>query len=116
MFTIIPNFLRNPNEFFQSINRSEEIGAKIRALAVSAILFLAIYGFVTGLSHSFFQALSSAVKMPILFVATIFFCLPAFYFFSLVLGTKLSLAQVTTVMLAAIRVTAFLLLWLSPIT
>ena len=116
MFTIIPNFLRNPNGFFQSISHGEEIGEKIRALAISSILFLAIYGFVTGLSHSFLQAISSATKMPVLFVATVFFCLPAFYFFSLVLGTKLTLAQVTAVMLSAVGVTAFLLLGLSPIT
>lgn len=86
-FTIVPGFLRNPAAFFESVSRGEEIGAKARALALSAIAFLAAYGFVTGLSHSLWQALSSAVKMPTLFIATIFFCLPAFYFFSLVLGT-----------------------------
>ena len=115
-FTIIPNFLRNPNAFFESISRGEAVGAKARALAISAIVFLAAYGFVTGLSHGLWQALSSAAKMPTLFIATIFFCLPAFYFFSLVLGTKLNIAQVTTVVLSAIGVTAFLLLGLSPIT
>jgi len=114
--TIIPTFLRQPREFFQSIGRGEGIGSKARALALSSILFLASYGFVTGLSHSLMQALSSAVKMPVLFIATIFFCLPAFYFFSLVLGTKLNIAQVTTVVFSAIGVTAFLLLGLSPIT
>lgn len=116
MLTIIPTFLRQPGEFFQSIGRGEGIGSKARALALSSILFLACYGFVTGLSHSLTQALSSAAKMPVLFIATIFFCLPAFYFFSLVLGTRLSIAQVTAVVFSAIGVTAFLLLGLSPIT
>ena len=115
-FTIIPNFLRNPNAFFENISRDEAVGAKTRALAISAIVFLAAYGFVTGLEHSISQALSSAAKMPVLFVATMFFCLPAFYFFSLVLGTQLSLTQVTIVVLAAVSVTAFLLLGLSPVT
>ena len=116
IFTVVPTFLRYPEKFFQSISKSEAIGMKTFSLAVSSIMFLAIYGFVTGLSHSLLQALSSAVKMPVLFVATVFFCLPAFYFFSLVLGTKLSLAQVTAVVLSAIGVTAFLLLGLAPIT
>ena len=66
--TIIPTFLRQPREFFQSIGRGEGIGSKARALALSSILFLASYGFVTGLSHSLMQALSSAVKMPVLFI------------------------------------------------
>jgi hypothetical protein len=115
-FTIIPRLLRNPAGFFESVSRGEQIALKIFALAISAITFLAAYGFVTGLSHSLWQAVSSAVKMPILFIATIFFCLPAFYFFSLVFGTTLSIAQVTTMVLSAIGVTAFLLLGLSPIT
>ena len=113
--TIVPRFLRDPAAFFESVRRGEEIEAKSRSLAVSAILFLAAYGFVMGLSHSFWQALSSAVKLPMLFVATIVFCLPAFYFFSLVLGTPLKMAQVTTVVLIGISVTAFLLLGLAPV-
>jgi hypothetical protein len=115
-FTVVPNFLRSPNEFFNNVSQGEAVGTKAWALAISSVLFLMAFGFVTGLSHSFLQALSSAVKMPIMFVATIFFCLPAFYFFSLVLGTKLRLIQVTTVVLTAISVTAFLLLGLSPIS
>jgi hypothetical protein len=115
VLTIVPRFLRDPAAFFESVRRGEEIEAKSRSLAVSAVLFLAAYGFVMGLSHSFWQALSSAVKLPMLFVATIVFCLPAFYFFSLVLGTPLKMAQVTTVVLIGISVTAFLLLGLAPV-
>ena len=85
ILTIVPNFLRDPNAFFESIQREENIKHKVFALAVSSVLFLAIYGFVTGFSQSLLQALSSAAKMPLLFVATMAFCLPALYFFSLAL-------------------------------
>lgn len=115
-FTVVPDFLRDPSEFFKSVSRGEAVGAKARALALSAVLFLMTFGFVTGLSHSFLQAASSAIKMPVLFISTMLFCLPAFYFFSLIFGTKLSIAQVTTVVLTAIGVTAFLLLGFAPIT
>jgi hypothetical protein len=84
---------------------------------VSSVLFLVIYGLVTGLAHSPLQALSSAVKMPLLFIATMAFCLPALYFFSLaLLRTQLGMWQVTAVVLAGISVTAFLLLGLAPVT
>lgn len=116
VLTIVPNLLRDRAAFFDRIKHGENIGATICALATSAVLFLVMYGFVTGLSYSFEQALSSAAKLPLLFVATIIFCLPAFYFFSLVLGTQLSMAQVVAVFLAGIGVTAFLLLGLSPVT
>jgi len=117
ILTIIPRFLRDPWAFFESVQRGEEIRLKIISLATSSVLFLIIYGFVTGLSHSFWQALSSAVKMPLLFVATLAFCLPALYFFSLaLLRTRLGMLQVTAVVLAGIGVTAFLLLGLAPVT
>jgi hypothetical protein len=117
ILTIVPSFLRDPTAFFESIQRGENIRHKVLALAVSSVVFLAIYGFVTGFSHSLLQALSSAAKMPLLFVATMAFCLPALYFFSLaLLRTRLGMLQVTAVVLAGIGVTAFLLLGLSPVT
>jgi hypothetical protein len=112
---IVPRFLRHPSAFFESIRRGENVEAVCRALGLSSVLFLAAFGFVIGLSHSFWQALSSAIKLPLLFLATIVFCLPAFYFFSLVLGTPLKMVQVACVGLAGISVTAFLLLGLAPV-
>jgi hypothetical protein len=117
ILTIVPRFLRDPQAFFESVQRGEEIRSKVVSLAVSSVLFLVIYGFATGLGHSFWQALSSAVKMPLLFVVTMVFCLPALYFFSLaLLRTRLRMRQVTAVVLAGIGVTAFLLLGLAPVT
>lgn len=113
--TVVPRFLRDPARFFEDVRRGEQVETTSRSLAVSSVLFLAAFGFVLGLSHSFWQALSSAVKMPMLFLATIIFCLPGFYFFSLVLGTPLKMAQVAAVVLAGIGVTAFLLLGLAPV-
>jgi hypothetical protein len=117
ILSFIPRFLRDPMAFFESIQRGEEIRSKVISLAVSSVLSLVTYGFVTGLSHSFLQALSSAVKMPLLFVATMAFCLPALYFFSLaLLRTQLRMLQVMAMVLSGIGVTAFLLLGLSPVT
>lgn len=117
IFTILPDFLRNPDEFFRSILRDENVHEKAFQLGIASLFSLAAYGFATGLSHSIWQGLSSAVKMPVLFLSTIVFCLPALYFFSLaLLGTPLRMIQVLTVVLSGIAVTSFLLLGLSPIS
>lgn len=117
IFTTIPRLLRDPESFYQSIERGEDIRSKTYALVISSVSFLIAYGFVIGLPHSILQAVSSAVKMPLLFLVTMAFCLPALYFFSLaLLGTTLSIIQVTAIVLSGIGVTAFLLLGLSPIT
>ncbi len=118
IFTILPNFLRNPDTFFNEVRDSREIGRKAVTLAIAAFLFLMAYGFTVGLTKSPWQAISSALlKMPVLFLSTMAFSLPALYFFSLaLLGTPLRMLQVVTIVLTGIAVTAFLLLGLAPIT
>lgn len=114
---IIPRFLRNPDQFFEDIQQGKNVRATVLSLSAVIIVSLTVYGFTVGLAHSWLQALSSAVKMPLLLLSTVAFCLPALYFFSLaVLGTPLRLMQVTAVVLSGVSVTAFLLLGLSPVT
>ncbi len=117
ILTIIPDFLQDPQAFYESVQRNEDLKAKVYALFVSNVLFLFIYGFVTGLSHSWLQALSSAIKMPLLFLITLAFTLPALYFFALaLLGINFSIMQAAVVVLSGVGVTAFLLLGLAPVT
>ncbi len=117
IFSIMPDFLRNPDEFFRSIQRNENVGPKAWTLSLVSLLSFMAYGFTVGLAKEPLQAVSAAIKVPILFLSTMVFCLPALYFFSLaLLGTPLKMIQVLTVVLAGISVTAFLLLGLAPIT
>ncbi len=117
IFTIIPQFLKDPQAFYESVQNNENLRGKAFSLFVSTVAFLVIYGFVTGLSHSWLQALSTAVKMPMLFLLTLAFTLPALYFFALaLLNVRFSVAQAGVVVLSGIGVSAFLLLGLAPVT
>jgi hypothetical protein len=117
LFTIIPQFLQDPQKFYQSIQRGQQLSAKAIASFVSSVIFLGIFGLMTGLSHSWQQALSTAVKMPVLFLITLAITLPSLYFFSLaLLNVQFSVTQAGVVVLSGIGVSAFLLLGLSPIT
>jgi hypothetical protein len=117
VFTILPRFLRDPDQFFRSVRDNEQVQAKAATLATASFLFLMVYGFTVGLTKSPLQAVSSAIKMPVLFLSTMAFCLPALYFFSLaLLSTPLRMIQVLTIVLSGIAVTSFLLLGLAPIT
>jgi len=68
-----------------------------------------------GSTHSLWQALSSAAKLPILFLATLIVCSPTLYFFNVLFGSKQSLTQNIALILTAITVTAVLLLSFAPI-
>lgn len=117
LFSIMPEFLRNPDEFFRGIQRNEGVNQKAVTLSLVSLFSFMVYGFMVGLAKEPLQALSAAVKVPILFLSTMAFCLPALYFFSLtLLGTPLRFMQVLTVVLSGISVSAFLLLGLAPIT
>ena len=113
--TIIESILRDRQAFFREIREGQDLTEKMRAMLISSILFLALYGAVMGSTHSLWQALSSAFKLPILFLATLIVCAPTLYFFNLIFGSNQSLSQNIAIMLTAITVTAVVLLSFAPI-
>ncbi len=113
--TIIESILRDRQVFFGEIRQGQALKDKMRAMLISSIAFLALYGAVMGSTHSFWQALSSALKLPLLFLATLIVCAPTLYFFNLIFGSNQSLSQNVALMLTAITVTAVVLLSFAPI-
>jgi len=114
-FYVIERILRNRSGFFDEIREGDDLGRKTRNMLVGAVLFLAIYGAVLGISNSLVQALSSAIKLPILYLITLAICLPTLYFFNLLFGSRLTLAQTFALIMTAIAVTAVLTLSFTPI-
>ena len=113
---IIETILRNRYHFFSEIRDGVGLGEKMRAMLISSILFLALYGAVLGSTHSLWQTLSSAVKLPLLFLVTLVICSPTLYFFNVLFGSNQSMTQNFALILTAITVTAVLLLSFAPIT
>jgi hypothetical protein len=113
---IIERILRDRDAIWRQV--AEERGLKdltVHMLASCAVS-LALYGAVLGSSHSFAQAISSAVKLPLLFLATLAICLPTLYLFNLVFGSRLSVMQAVTLIMISITVTAVLTLAFAPIS
>ncbi len=113
--TIIESILRDRLAFFSQIRAGTGLQDKMRAMLISSIAFLALYGAVMGSTHSLWQAMSSAFKLPLLFLATLIVCAPTLYFFNLIFGSNQSLSQNVAIMLTAITVTAVVLLSCAPI-
>lgn len=113
---VVETILRNRVLFFQEIRDGVALGEKMRAMLISSLVFLALYGAVMGSTHSLWQALSSAAKLPVLFLATLFICAPTLYFFNVLFGSSQSLTQNVALILTAVTVTAVLLLSFAPIT
>jgi hypothetical protein len=112
---VIETILRNRRHFFGEIRDGAGLNVKIRAMLISSIIFFALHGAVMGSTHSLWQTLSSAVKLPVLFLSTLVVCSPTLYFFNLIFGSNQSLTQNFTLILTAITVTGVLLLSFTPI-
>ena len=52
---VIETILRNRYHFFAEIRDGHELGAKMRAMLISSVIFMALYGAVLGSSHSLWQ-------------------------------------------------------------
>lgn len=113
---VIETILRNRVFFFHEIRDGVELPQKLRAMLISSLVFLALYGAIMGSTHSVLQALGSAVKLPILFLVALFICSPTLYFFNILFGSNQGLLQNIVLTMTAVTVTAVILVAFAPIT
>ena len=115
-FSSVISLLRDRQEFLDEIQESVKLKSKISALMISSFCFFAIYGAIIGSSHSWQQALASAIKLPALYLITLLVCLPTLYIFNVLFGSRQSIAQHYTYLLTAVSVIAILLCGFAPVT
>ncbi|MEV5818948.1 hypothetical protein ABUL04_27020 [Micromonospora harpali] len=113
---VIERILRDRQGIWQQIVADRDLnGLTLRMLASSGVA-LACYGAVLGAFHSVLMALTSAVKLPLLFLVTLAICLPTLYLFNLVFGARLSVRQSLALVMVAITVTSMLAVAFAPIS
>jgi len=113
---VIERILRDRDGIWRQVIAERDLKELTTQMLASSAVSLACYGAVLGSSHSFAQALSSAVKLPLLFLATLAICLPTLYLFNLVFGARLSVMQAVSLIMVSITVTAVLTLAFAPIS
>lgn len=79
-FSVLMQLLRDRDLFLEEINHSKKLDRKILSLLFCSSLFLALYGAIIGSVHGWLQMLSSAFKLPALYLITLLICLPTLYF------------------------------------
>ncbi|GAB2612902.1 hypothetical protein Aab01nite_68830 [Paractinoplanes abujensis] len=113
---VIERILRDRQGIWQQIVEDRELPKLTGQMLVSSVVALAVYGAVLGSFHSVLMALTSAGKLPLLFLATLTICLPTLYLFNLVFGARLSIRQSLSLVMVALTVTAMLALAFAPIS
>ncbi|BAZ38305.1 hypothetical protein NIES4101_42420 [Calothrix sp. NIES-4101] len=115
-FHVLISLLRDRQEFLEEIKQGIKLQTKATSLFVSSSLFFAIYGVIIGSSHSFAQAISSAVKLPIFYLLTLIICFPTLFFFNVLFGSRSSIQQHFVVLMTSISVISVLLFSFAPVT
>ncbi|MBF2066774.1 MAG: actin-binding WH2 domain-containing protein [Calothrix sp. C42_A2020_038] len=115
-FSVLLSLLRDRQSFLEEIKKSIRLQSKVTSLFVSSSIFFAIYGAIIGSSHSFAQALSSAIKLPAFYLLTLIICFPTLFFFNVLFGSRSSVQQHFVVLMTAISVISVLLFSFAPVT
>jgi hypothetical protein len=113
---VIERILRDRQGIWQQVVEDRGLPRLTGQMLISSGIALAVYGAVLGSFHSALMALTSAVKLPLLFLVTLAICLPTLYLFNLVFGARLSIRQSLALVMVALTVTAMLALAFAPIS
>ena len=112
-------------EFITSLNDKEAYFEKITEDDITSrniitcilwVGFLAfIYGVTMGSYHSFLQALFAGVKLTFLLIMTLMICFPALFIVQLILGSKLKLSQMLSIILSGYLMATIIMIAFIPI-
>jgi hypothetical protein len=113
-FDFFPTF-QNKEEYYQRLLDDKEPTKKIIGSYFLILLFSFFYGIVMGSYHSFYQAFSSGIKVPVLFSLVLIICFPAFFIIQYILGSKLKLKHMVSIIFSGFVLTTAIMISFIPI-
>jgi hypothetical protein len=115
-FAVLITLLRDRKTFLTEIRQNVKVERKITSLLIASSAFFAVYGAIIGASSGWQQVISSAIKLPALYLITLLICLPTLYFFDILFGSKLTFGQYAALILTTVSVISVLLFSFAPVT
>lgn len=115
-FAVLMQLLRDRDMFLKEIDDRKQLDRKIISLLFCSSLFFALYGAIIGSLHGWLQMLSSAFKLPALYLLTLLICLPTLYFLDIIFGSKKTFSQYVTLLLSSMSLISVMLFGFAPIS
>jgi len=112
----LSQILSDRDRFFVEVAEGEGLRRKLVHAVWTLLGLSALYGAAAGAYASPAQAVSAAIKLPLLFLATLAICFPAFFVIQVLAGSRLRLSQVLTLVLGALSLSVILLAAVVPVT
>ena len=114
-FSVLIRLLRDRKTFLEDVRNGTKLESKIVSLLIASSFFFAVYGGIVGAYSGSLQVISSAIKLPALYLLTLLICLPTLYFFDILFGSKLDFKQYLAMALTAVAVISVLLFSFAPV-
>ena len=113
---LFERILRNKNKFYDTIGDKKGLIPIILQDIISIMVFGALYGATMGVwSWEPTQIFFSFLKVPLLFLTSIFVVLPSYYIVNLALGGRNSFLQLTSLVLSSFSIATTILLAFVPV-
>jgi hypothetical protein len=121
-FKLLDELLRRRGTLFEEVFNGQRVWARIWWFVVAIVVLSGFYGgtmgamgFTAELQRGVLQSLTSAVKVPVLFLLSVAICLPVLYIVLVLMGARLSFAQTLALILLALALNSVLLASCAPI-
>src|SRR5262249_23156637 len=89
----LTQLLSDREKFFAAVVAGEGLPASLGHSTLTLLALYALYGAGAGAYAGPAQALSAAIKLPLLFLGTLAICFPGFFVVQVLVGSQLKLAQ-----------------------
>jgi len=107
--------LNNTEEYFQKITAEAGAGRRIFNQYLLLSLFAFLYGIIMGSYHSFLQAIVAGLKLSVLFSLVLLICFPAFFIIQYILGSRLKIYQMISIILSGFVLTTAIMVSFTPV-
>ena len=101
--------------YFEAIADNKTAKNTISKQTLVVFGFLLLYGIIMGSYNSFVQCIATGLKMPVLVFLSLLICFPAFYAIQFMIGSRLSLIQMLSIVLSGFIVFSTIAVSFSPI-
>lgn len=110
------SILQDRDTFVKEIAERIDLKRKLVDLNMIAAASFGVYGAIIGSQHSLLQAVSSSVKLPLLFLLTSAICMPTLFIFSSFFGSRRTVLQTLVLLSTGSTIISLALVGFAPIT
>ena len=107
--------LQNREEYFRKITTADNLTGTIINQYLVILFFSFLYGVIMGAYHGPLQAVAAGIKVAVLFTIALVICFPAFYIIQYILGSRLRLAVMISIILSGFILMTAIMIAFAPV-